>query len=146
MDYRLPVILNILRFCSNSYIVTSKKCWCQIRSATIRSKVMGNLSSKIWNNKADVPGGKQRKIMMVTKDPFPRCKLRKVKKKLSKKCDLRLKTLRTTESPKMTFLYFSKRMNFPAREAFFSLRGPVIILPQPRRRRAFLSQLETYVK
>ena len=36
----------------------------------------------------------------------------------------------------MTFLYFSKRMNSPLREAFFSLRGPVITLLQPRRRRA----------
>ena len=26
----------------------------------------------------------------------------------------------------MTYLYFSKRTNSPAREAFFSLRGPVI--------------------
>ena len=48
------------------------------------------------------------------------------------------KNIKKTESPKITYLYFSKRMNSPEREAFFSLRGPVITPPQPRRRRALL--------
>ena len=71
---------------------------------------------------------------MVTNDLSSIRKLRIVSRNvLSKKCDFRLKNIKKTESPKMTFLYFLKQMNSPAREAFFSLRGPVITLPQPRR-------------
>ena len=66
-------------------------------------------------------------------------KLRKLKKKCLKNANLGYKISTTTESPKMTFHYFSKRMNSPA--AFFSLRGPVITLLQRRRRRAFRPNL-----
>ena len=47
-----------------------------------RSKVMSNLSLKMWNFKADFRGGNQLKIMMVTKDLSSRRKLRKVFKKI----------------------------------------------------------------
>ena len=76
------VIFLVLWFSSKSGIITSKMCWFQIwpqkLSTAIRSKVMSNLSLKIWNFKADFRGGNQLKIMMVTKDLSSRRKLRKV--------------------------------------------------------------------
>ena len=51
------------------------------------------------------------------------------------------KNINKTESRNMSYLYFLKRMNSPAREAFFSLRGPV---PYPNRadRRVLLIYLQ----
>ena len=62
---------------------------------------------------------------MVKSDLSSRLKMRKFFKKLSVK---KFNNIKKTESPKMTFLYFSKRMNSSAREAFFSRWGPVITL------------------
>ena len=50
-------------------------------STAIRSKVMSNLSLKMWNFKAHFRGGNRLKKMMVTKDLSSRRKLRKVFKK-----------------------------------------------------------------
>ena len=79
------VIFWVLWFFSKSGIITSKMCWFQIwsqkLSTTIRSKVMSNLSLKMWNLKAHFRGGNRLKKMMVTKDLSSRRKLRKVFKK-----------------------------------------------------------------
>ena len=79
------VIFWVLWFFSKSGIITSKMCWFQIwpqkLSTAIRSKVMSNLSLKMWNFKAHFRGGNRLKKMMVTKDLSSRRKLRKVFKK-----------------------------------------------------------------
>ena len=84
------VIFWVLWFFSKSGIITSKMCWFQIwpqkLSTAIRSKVMSNLSLKMWNFKAHFRGGNRLKKMMVTKDLSSRRKLRKVfKKKIYRK-------------------------------------------------------------
>ena len=79
------VIFWVLWFFSKSGIITSKMCWFQIwpqkLSTAIRSKVMSNLSLKMWNFKAHFRGGNRLKKMMVTKDLSSRRKLRKAFKK-----------------------------------------------------------------
>ena len=91
----------------------SKKCnfkkWTKNSSRSLNPQflVMGNLSLKIWNFKANIRGGNQLKITMVKKDLSSRCKLRKVFNFFfSKKCDLRFKNMKKTEIPKMV----SKRL------------------------------------
>ena len=62
----------------------SKKCnfkkWTKNSSRSLNPQflVMGNLSLKIWNFKANFRSGNQLKITMVKKDLSSRCKLRKV--------------------------------------------------------------------
>ena len=62
----------------------SKKCnfkkWTKNSSRSLNPQflVMGNLSLKIWNFKANFRGGNQLKITMVKKTLSSRCKLRKV--------------------------------------------------------------------
>ena len=75
------VIKRVLRFSSFSSMLTSKMRWFQIWPqklyTTNTSKVMSNLSLKIWNFKANFRSGNQLKITMVKKDLSSRCKLRK---------------------------------------------------------------------
>ena len=110
----------------------SKKCnfkkWTKNSSRSLNPQflVMGNLSLKIWNFKANFRSGNQLKITMVKKDLSSRCKLRKVFNFFfSKKCDLRFKNMKKTEIPKMVskrlklhylrsyerFTYFSPTLN-----------------------------------
>ena len=105
------VIKRVLQFSSFSSMLTSKTRWFQIwpqkLSTTITSKVMSNLSLKIWNFKANFRSGNQLKITMVKKDLSSRCKLRKVFNFFfSKKCDFMFKNMKKSESPKMV----SKRL------------------------------------
>ena len=70
-------------------------------SAVVRSKVKSKLNSKSLNFKSDFPGGKQLKIIMVTKDLSSRCKLRKFSNFFFEN-DFKAKNMKKTESPKIT--------------------------------------------
>ena len=79
---RFYVIKRVLQFSSFSSMLTSKMRWFEIwpqkLSTTITSKVMSNLSLKIWNFKANFRSGNQLKITVVKKDLSSKCKLRRV--------------------------------------------------------------------
>ena len=69
-------------------------------STTVSSiKVMSNLSLKIRNFNIDFSGGKQLKIMMVTKALSSSCNFRKVfQENFVSKCDFKYKNIKKTES------------------------------------------------
>ena len=76
-------------------------------STAVRSKVISKLNLIILNFISDFRGGKQLKIMMVTKYLSSSRKLRKdYKSFFSKMSNFRFKNMKKTECPKMTSKVF----------------------------------------